>query len=334
MSSAKSVRSSAVLIKTESTYNAGASMSLAGVDSVQVNEIVELSEEFAFDGVRGGPPGSLGTQRRTGPSGPTISTTVQVELKGNGSGYATASVDRIPNFHSLLEAAGFSGSLNGLATWSFSPEPEANTPTSIGIELYQRGELHSVSGAYADLTITADDAGPAMMDFAIQGSKVVGIDAVRPATIAYEGTAVVPPKSENLEVTFNFGGAFSSSVVKSVAFALGREITPRLDQNSTVGHAGFNVGRRTPQFTVIFEQEALSAFNPYALLRAGTNGSFNLKWGAGSAANTFEINLPQAQIVDAVGLGDEGGTTATWEVVVQPYVTGGVNDDDITILAY
>ena len=331
MSSAKKVTAIAVLAKAETTYNAGASMSLAGVDSVKLQAHPELTEEFVFDGARAAPPGSLGAQRRTSPSGPMLNTSIEVELKGNGSGYSTPA-DRIPNLHTLLEGAGYSGSLNA-ATWSFSQSPEADTPTSVGFEFYARGELHQVSGAYLDHNFTVEEGGPVVFEFPVQGTREAAVTDIARPTVNYEAETVIPPKATGIRVVFNYGGAFSGGIVKSIGFALGREITPRLDLNAATSHGGFNVGRRAPIFTVILEDVALATFDPYAILRAGTNGTFNFKLGT-AGSNSFEWDLPQSQIVNVITLGDEGGTTATIELQIAPYVVDGEASDDLTMLAY
>lgn len=331
MTATKNVIALAIRAKAETTYNAGVSMSFAGVDSVKPNEQVELTEEFSFDGVRSAPPGSFGTQRRNSPSGPSLTTTIPVELKGNGSGYATTS-DRLPNLHSLLEAAGLSGSLND-SSWSFSYTPEQTTPTSIGIEVYARGELHQVSGAYADHSFNVEQGGPVVVEFAIQGTRgAVVTDIARP-TVNYQAEAVIPPKAVSIEAVLNFGGAYTP-LVKSIAFVGNREVTARLDLNDGDSHGGYDVGNRSPTYTIVIEAEALSTFDPYDILRAGLNGTFSFVVGRGGVANTFEWSLSQAQLVGVVGHQDENGTTATWELTIQPYVSDGENDNDFLFLAY
>ncbi len=330
MSSAKQITALAVRAKTEASYGAGASMSFAGPDSVQVQEHVVLTEEYLFDGTRAAPPGSLGTQRRAAPSSLTAAATLLIELKGNGSGYANSG-SRLPNMHSLLEASGLSGSLNA-STWSFSNAPEADTPLSTAFEFYVRGELHEVSGAFANMSYTIEEAGPIVFSFDIQGIGKVPTDVARPS-IVYEATTVIGPKADNLRLGLNFGGSFTTASIKSFAYAQNREIVQRLDLNDSTGFAGYAVGRRGPVYTITIEAEASATFDPYAILAAGTNGTMDFVVGT-AVANTFEVSLAQCQIVNAIGLEDENGVIATIVLEIAPYITAGVNDDDEVFKAY
>lgn len=331
MSSAKQITALAVRAKTEASYGAGASMSFAGPDSVQVQEHVVLTEEYLFDGTRAAPPGSLGSQRRASPSSLTAAATLLIEMKGNGSGYTNVSGTRLPNMHSLLEASGLSGSLND-GSWSFSNAPEADTPLSTALQFYVRSELHEVSGAFANMSYTIEEAGPIVFSFDIQGIGTIPTDVSRP-TIVYEATSVIGPKAQNLRLNLNFGGSFTAAKIKSFAYAQNREIVQRLDLNDSTGFAGYSVGRRAPIYTITMEAEASGTFDPYAIVAAGTNGTLDFIMGT-AASNTFKVSLAQCQIVNAVGLEDENGVIATIVLEIAPYITAGVNDDDEVFVAY
>jgi hypothetical protein len=327
MSSTKNTVVVAVTGKLETTYNGGTSASLHGPDSILVAEQIEVSPEYAFDGVRSMPPGTFGTNRRVGPSGRTVSFTLPIESKGAGTAY-TASVDTVPSIQNLLLASRMSGSMNA-NSWSFRPNPESVVPSSMGLNVYHRGLIRPISGAYANFQYTFDSAAPPRYQFEVQGTTALPSDVALPAVV-YEAGALLPAKAENIRLLLNFGTAVSSSIVRSITFNLGQEISPRLDLNVSAGHGGFALGRRNPKLNIVLEAEAFSLINPETLWSVGTNGTVSYIVGD-SPGNTTKVVFEQAQIVGSAP-GDDG-PVATWELEIDAY-TDDATEGDFEFLMY
>lgn len=328
MSSTKNTKVVAITGKIEGSYNAGASASLHGPDSIQPESQIELSPEYAFDGARGISPGTFGPTRRVGPSGRIANFSIPIEAKGAGTAY-TASSDTVPNMQNLFLASGISASMNA-NSWSFKPIPENVVPQSIALNIYHKGEVRPVSGAYASFTWGSDSAAPPIFDFALQGTTALPVDVTLPA-ITYEADSVLPPKSENIRLVVNFGGAVSTLKVRSYNFDQGLGISPRLDLNVSAGHAGFARDKHESKYVVVVEAEALTTFNPESLWSAGTNGSINTIVGA-TDGNITELNMPQAQITNVTH--GEDGSVATWEIEFTGYTSTSTAADDFEFLLY
>lgn len=323
MSATKNVIVLGLTGKLEASYGVGASMSLSGPDSIQPAEFVTVPSEYTYDGARPAPLGTFGSYKRAQPNGGSTNFQIPVEIKGDGAGYATTA-DLIPNINALLRASGLSGSLSS-ATWSYSPEPVTDTPTSIAFDLYARGEKRPVSGGYCSFELGTDSAAPPIITFDVFGLPTLPSDVAVPA-ITYEAEAVIPPKAENIGFILNFGSSYSTAKVRSFNYSYNREISPRLDLNNTSGHGGFAIGRRTPEFTVQIEADSLSNFNPESIWSAGTNGSIILTLGT-AAGNTWQLSLPQTQI-SALAYADDG-PTALWDITFSTYVSAGDANDDL-----
>lgn len=325
MSSAKNTIIIGLTGKIESSYGVGASASLAGPDSIQPTDLITVPSEYAFDGARPAPVGTFGAFKRASPNARSTNFQIPVEVKGDGTGTYTSG-SRIPNIHDLLLSAGLSGSANA-GNWIFKPEPATSTPKSIALNLYSRGELRPVSGGLSSFEIATDSAAPANITFDVFGLPALPTDVAVPAII-YEAESVIPPKAESIGLIFNFGSPFSTSKVRSFTYTYNRDISPRLDLNNASGHAGFTVGRRTPEFTCTIEAAALSTFDPETIWSNGTAGTIILTIGS-VTGNTWSLSLPLCQI-SAVAQAEDG-PSSMWDLTFSTHVSGGSSNDDLVI---
>lgn len=317
MAAEKNVLVYGLLAAVESTYSGSTTLS-TGSHGIQVAEYPTLTISHLYDGARPSPDGVLGSQRRNGASGRYAEGSIVIEGKGTGTAYS-ASVT--PAIHPFLLASGYSGSVSGGA-WTYRHPAASTTPTSLALRAYSRGEVRTIRGAYANMSVNADGAATPLFTFDVQGLVDLPSTHTFP-TITYSDTSVVPPKAEG--VTFSLNGV-SSLKVRSFSFAENREIVQRPALTDSNGIAGFAPARRNPQLTVTIEACDLATLNPYNLFNAGTQMSCSLQVGS-VAYNRYSISCDQAQL-SSYEDGEDGGV-ATWTLVLDLPSTGPSANDDV-----
>lgn len=322
--------------KVEASYNAGGALSTA-TDGIQLAGPATPTPEYAFDGGRRGPPGTGGHQRRLKPHGKACSVPVQHEAKGPGVAY-TASV--LPSVHTLLRIAGFDAAVDTTATLekvTYTPTPGQTGFASGVFDAYGRGQKFPLTGAYADLRITADDDNAPLWEFMLKTLHGAVSDVAVPA-ITYPALSIDPPKSTNIGFTL---GNFVNGVVRKWSFSLGRQIGARRNQNGSTGHGGFSPsGRpaRTPTMEVTVEATSLqatpfhaaSAIDPYRLYEEGTELDASIAiWGA--QYNKWKMKPGKVQLMaPPVEDEDEGG--ALWTLLLQCNPTALNANDDVSFI--
>lgn len=296
----KSIIGWGALVKNESSYAGGVSMSLA-TDGVQGVEPPTADIVYSTDGARAAPPSQFGSLQYASPTGETVEGIITVEGRGLGSAYSTSS--RPPNIHYLLEGAGFTGSFASSA-WTYVPVQAGTEAQSIGISMYTRSELLPISGAFCNMSINTDGGTPLKFAFPFNGLPGTTTDETLPA-ITYNST--LPPKAEN--VAFSWGSV-SGLVIRSWNLEYNREISPRLDLAGVSGSAGFAYGRRAPTMTMQVESTALTTWDPYEAVKDKTTSAFSLQIGS-VQYNKYTIT-GSAQILSVAPA--EDGPTAMWDV--------------------
>lgn len=338
MSATKHTEAVGVLAKVETTYNTLATFNTS-TDGVQViKPRPDLTIGYAFDGARSAQNGAFGTIQRATPTGRTLAGTIRCEAKGHGSAYTSSAVT-VPHIHPLLRAAGFDATVStggGAEKWDFQPTSGTGTLASTSLRFYTRGEQFDAAGCYTNLKITIDGAGIPVWEFPFVGTFATAVaDTTLPA-ITYHSYSVIPPVAAG--TTFTWGN-FTSGIVRSATFDLGRQIeNPRVNINSSAAHAGYQPGLRAPSLDVLVEATALQgspyhasgAIDPYQLAAGATSGlAFSLTVG-GTQYNRWKLIFGQAQLMAPPELVDEG-SVGLWRLKLAPYTTGTSAVDDITI---
>lgn len=321
MSSVKSVTGLLMFAKTEASYGAGASF--VATDAIQVaQELPVFNVQYNFDGNRNGAQFSGGNIRRTGPGGRSAEGTVIIEGKGLGSAYNVSAIP--PNIHPFLLSSGLSGSLSS-SVWLYRPIPLGVQPQSVALNVYDRGELLSVSGAYSNMSFAADGAGLTMFTFAMQGLCSEITDVAVPPARTYTAVSVLPPKNEGVSFAI---GSYTAAKIRNYSYAHNLTINPRINLNEATGHAGFALGRRAPELTITIEADALSGFDAYTAWRDGTTYDVSLTVGT-ATNNRFRIRFPTAQISNVERANDD--PVAVWNLTLTPAVSGPDASDDIEL---
>lgn len=335
MSSAKHTEAIGVIGKLESAYNTYASP--ASTDAIRIiKPRPELTMRYGYEGDRGIQGGAFGQLQRQTPTGRSVSGSIKIEGKGRGAAYSSSAVE-VPDVHRWLRASGFDAAVTttgGSEKWDFTPTGGTTAPGSLSCGFYGRGELWPVAGIYANLKITGDGIGIPVWEFPFAGTMATDPTDVTLPSLTYTVPTVVPPVATNVAFTF---ANLTGGIIRSFDFDLGRGFdNPRLNQNTTAGHAGFQPSPRTPRLTFTVEATALqgspytatSALDPYQLVKNATSGAFSMTVGA-TQYNRWKLIFAQAQMMSVEPV-DEN-STALWKCVLAPYVTGDQAVDDITI---
>lgn len=323
MSTVKRVVGLIAFAGTETTYGEGASLT-GSLHTIQcAQEFPTFQIQYASDGQRGGANWSGGNVRPVGPSGRTTQGTVIMEGKGAGTAYSLSVTP--PSLHPFLLASGLSGSLSASA-WVYKPVSLDTVPKSLAMNVYGQGELLPISGAYCAMTFAADNPSVTLFNFDVQGLCGDVTDVAVPPARTFPAHEVQAPRNQSVSFAM---GAYVTARIRSYTYEHGLEITPRINLNSSTGHAGFVQGRRKPVFNIVVEADDLASFDPYLAWKNATTYAMSLTVGS-VANNRFSINFDQAVITGCERSSD--GPLALWNLQVTPYVSIPDADDDLRLV--
>lgn len=330
---AKLMNLSALLMKAEATYGTA-----VAVTATADGHLLALSDrhpglltmEYLYDGRLGPAPGNLGDLRRVGQVGRSISGELPMRFRGAGTTYA-ATV--LPSLHTPWKIAGFDSTL-GSGAYTYTPTADSTTYSSATVEYYKRGEMWRSLGTLADWGFRVEGAAPPIHTFNVRGIGSVAVTDAAMVAPAYLNASVAPPVATGVTCTI---GSWTAVGLKSATFALNRSMEPRVGIEATDAHLGFVPSGYDPELRLVVESTALvgtpyhtaAGFDPYVLRSSANNFAVVLTVGS-TAYNRFTLNLPQAQVVDAV-LGNEGAV-ATTELVIKPYHSTPVANDILNVV--
>lgn len=323
MASAKSVTGLIVFAKNESVYNAGPASALTGsTDAIQtILEHPVFDIKYSYDGNRNGASYSAGNYRRALTKGRMTEGAVKIEGKGAAATY-TLSVTP-PNLHPFILASGMSGSLQG-ASWIYKPQPLGSTPKSLAMNVYSRGELTPVSGAYCSMKIDGSSPGPAVFEFTVKGIAQIPTALASPPARVWIGSGTLPPN--NTDITMLLGSF--SPIVRSWTYDDGLEIVDRVNLNNQDANAGKAIGRRKPMLKVQIEAPLLSDFDAYTVQSAATITAISFTVGS-VANNKFTISMPYCNLTEVAQTAD--GPVALLDLTFEGSITDASADDDLVL---
>jgi len=265
------------------------------------------------------------------PTGLEAQATLRMEMGGSDVGDAYAAANRTRN-DELLRCSGHSSTVDatpGSESVTYAPISDPASLESGSFIFYGDGKKWPVAGVYSDFSFEIDVSGSsfAVAEFAIRGIGTLPTDIAVP-TITYP--TALAPRAQNISFSIN---AFTTGVIRRVAFSKNLGLLSRGDLNATDGFAGAAVGRRGPELVIEMEKTALSGFNPYTLWDAATQMVISFTVGLSGGPGQFErftFNMPQAQIVN-VEEGEEE-PVALWTLTCRVPVSAGGLDDDYTLV--
>lgn len=208
----------------------------------------------------------------TRPGRKTVTVAFTAEVKGSGEqGVA-------PKLGVLLLGCGFAET-ELAADAGFQYDPVSAAFPSLTLYLYIDGILHKALGCRGSFTLTGTAGEYALVAFTFQGVYVEPVDALFPASPAYEDS--LPPIVQNAGLTVNG----YEDCAQQFTIAVANTINPILCVNANEGVSGYNVSARNvtgsfnPQASLLTPLTAANK-NPFKQLAAGTVGEFDVTIGS------------------------------------------------------
>lgn len=312
-----------LLVQQEATFSASVSFDTGSDgDGINVVELPEFTINYQHAGERPSPQGTEGKIKRAAPTGRTVEGTIRSELAGSESPYGADTASNLPPLNALIEASGFSGSINGSSViYVRNPIDQA---FSVAARLYARDTVRDVAGGYCSFNWGFEEPGaPIIAEFNLMGIVSQPVSSLTFPTIIYPDQD--PPRAVDVALTLN---GSSSLVVRSANMVDGRDIaTARIDANSSQGSRGFAVGKFDYQLTVVVEAST-SVFDAYQLRDDATEFAASITFGS-VAGNIIAWSWPQCTIIEVNEQDD--GPTAMLELVIDMHNSNPGLRDDITI---
>lgn len=312
-----------LLVQQESVFSGSVVFDLgADGDGINVTELPEFAINYQHAGERPSPQGTEGKIKRQAPTGRTVEGTIKSEMAGSELPYSATTASNLPPLNALIEASGFSGSIEGTSViYKRNPVDEA---FSLAARLFSRDTVRDVAGGYCSFNWGFEEPGaPVIAEFTLMGIVSRPSASLTFPTIVYPDQD--PPRAIDVALTLN---GSSSLVVRSANMVDGRDLaTPRIDANSAQGSIGFAVGRFDYQLTVVVEATT-AVFDAYQLRDDATEIAASITFGD-VAGNILAWSWPQCVITEVNEQDD--GPVAMLELVIDIHNSNPALRDDLTI---
>jgi hypothetical protein len=258
--------------KVEGTYGTDAVPTFA-TNAVRLMDRPTITHSFLAENLREAWfTGGLGELAAVSPSGQAIEIDFSVPLHGAGTAYASTNT---PNIDPFLQAAGF-----GVAYTTGSVAYDVTDQPSTGLSVYTRmdgKEYKAVGCIVTEWTLSCAAGEYPTFSGKLQGiAKATTIEEVDIGSITLPTT--VPPLFKGATCVIST----YTPVIRSFELSGGLTFATRGDGNATLGHAGFRITRRQPEFRPVIEHADITDYNP-------ENDWFN------ATQRQIDINLPNAQ---------------------------------------
>lgn len=335
---AKTINVIGALAKLESTY--GSAVTLTTTDGFLLSFTdrsfgAPITLNYAFDGVVGVNPGSLGNAPLTQPGGKSFQGTLPVRFRGAGSAYSASVKPALADI--VLAIAGFDGTLTsttGSEAWTYTPTLPTAAYKSATMALYARGELWPIKGVVANWSFDFSNPAPPVHNVQIQGIANGDVTDAALPSITYPNLTVEPPNANGITVTI--GNFSTNAVVYSGSFALNRTLEPRVALTSGTGHEGFIPRGRAPELKVVVEDTAFvgspyhssAGLDPIKLREAATKVTVSVQFGS-VQYNRWRLTLSNCQLSNVAPTAVGGA--ACWELTFRPSTSTPIANDDITV---
>jgi hypothetical protein len=336
---AKVIHIMGLLGKPEASYGAGATLAGA-TDGIQMQypsryQGAPIEFDYANDGDLGPSVSALGQIANVAPSGFFFKGSIPFYQRTAGIAYS-ASV--FPSLHNIFKACGLDATVvttPGTEQWTYAPTVAGLTYTSLGAELYARGEKYVGAGVLGNLKFDAPTTKPPIWTMDAMGIATLPTDAAVPA-ITYPLQTILPLLSGTIALTI--GGLSANAEIISHSFDMGRELFPRVNQSGNGTHRGFVPGDRKPTVKVVLEATALvvgapytssTAFDPYRLYDSGQIFSMIIQKGTTQYFRE-KLNFPQAQVVGYKLVNNNA--IPQCELTIQPANSTASSNDDFNFV--
>ena len=303
-------------------------------DALIVQEEPLVDSSYLHDGARrGAPAANLGRLQKVPMTGLEYAINAVHEATGFGAAYTASDLPSVDTFMRMCGMGSTVDVTGGSETVTYAPLSSAFESGTMQSNV--RGQKFPLNGVFGSFTITSEDLGVPIWEFALRGRGTIPVDEAIPS-LTYLTKTIVPPKAVNVALQI---GDFTAAIVRSWSLTQNLVIGQRIDQNSD-GHGGLAIGRREPVFECTIEANTLKTstpwhdatnLNPYQLAELATGLAFSLTVGS-VQYNKWGLTLNNCQLLEPVEETDDEPGNALWTLRVAPAPDDLAANNDLIIL--
>ena len=239
---------------------------------------------------------------------------ISAQIQGRGSG----TVDVPPEVGDLLRGCGFLETINAASDVTYTPASTALETATVA--LFQDGIRHQIAGARGNVSF-----GAAVGEFLVWNFEMLGVENLTTDVAILAPTYQTTVPKPVLNATFTFQTV--ALIASSFSMDMGIVLAPRQDFTQLSGHKSVFYGNRIPVGNIVVEKDLVANFDFYGIMKAGTEGAFNLVWGT-AGGNRWTVNAPKAQIIDITEQEDNGKAMLSVDFKLNLDTAG---DDELTL---
>lgn len=242
--------------------------------------------------------------------GQFVTLTFMVEVAGGGD------VDTAPSYGPLLEACGFSETINASTSVVYAP---AATAESVTMYFHHDGQLHKLTGARGSVAMDLNPGGIPHYMFTFTGLYNAPSSTADPTPV-YTGFQV--PKAVNNANTTTFSLHGSTQTMVEFQIDMANEVVYR----NVVGNESVELVDRAPSGSVTIEAPTISTKDWFGTALASTTGALSMVHGT-AAGNIVTIAAPAVQLVSPTYGESDGISTIAAQLSFVP----SSGNDELTI---
>lgn len=246
--------------------------------------------------------------------GTFVQLTFMVEIAGGGG-----AVDDVPAYSPLLQACGFSETVNAATNVTFAPVSSAIP--SLTMYFHHDGQLHSLTGSRGTVALSMNPGEIPHFQFQFTGLYNTPSSTADPA-VTWGNQAVALPVNNDNMTTFSLHAAAQNMV------QFGLDIAGEVVYRNIVGNESVEFIDRAPTGNVTIESPAISVKDWFGTAKASTVGALSVIHGT-ATGNIVTISAPSVQVVSPTYGESDGISTIQMGLSLVPGASG---DDEITIV--
>lgn len=212
------------------------------------------------------------------------------EIRGSGD----TDKDVPPEVSALLQACGLTQTITAATSVAYAPNSLLDGALSCTIYFYNAGILHKITGCRGNVSLDLQAGKLGKYKFSMTGTYAEPTDQ---ANVVPTFISTLPPNCSSM--AFTLTGLGTNLVTDKLSIDLGNTVTPQKDISSVNGIRQYFISARDTKASFEPEAQALSAYNPWAAIVAGTTGAMSATLtGTVAAGNTITVAAPKSVITD------------------------------------
>ncbi|MCB0249853.1 MAG: hypothetical protein KDI07_14860 [Anaerolineae bacterium] len=244
--------------------------------------------------------------------GSFVQVSFMVEIAGGGA------VDTAPAYGPLLEACGFSETVNASTSVVYAPVSTAFD--SVTMYFHHDGQLHKVTGARGTVALSLNPGEIPHYAFTFTGLYNTP-SSTTDATPDFSDF-VTPLPVNNTNTT-----TFSLHSVSATMISCSLDVANNVVYRNVVGNESVELIDRAPSGQIVIEAPTITTKNWFSTALASTTGALSIVHGT-ATGNIVTIGAPNAQIVSPTYGESDGISTLAMGLALVP---GSSGNDEITI---